>query len=393
MRLPAALAALLLPVALSCSPAPPAAAPDSVRAAVSAAVSAAASAPVSAPASAPASVPAAVSAAAPASASASASASAPDPATLTGLDRILADARRVEPLVATAEARRFVARTAILPRVAPRALLHDEKKTRAFTEREAEVLPPEERGALKRFVADEEFYYNTRYGSPLSYARALDMLWARGLSLPRGAKILDFGYGYAGHLRMLAGMGFDVTGVDVDPMLRALYAEPGDQGEVRGPEGEVGRMRLIHGRFPADRAVIAAVGGGYDLILSKNVLKKGYIHPDRPAEEKHLIRLGASDAVVLRAFFGALKPGGWMLVYNICPAPSPPDKPFIPWSDGRSPFSKAQWQAAGFRVVAFDVDDAAAIRALGRALLWDQGEDAWDIENDLSVLYTLVQRP
>jgi hypothetical protein len=192
---------------------------------------------------------------------------------------------------------------------------------------------------------------------------------------------------------MLAGMGADVTGVDVDPTLRALYADAGDQGEIRGPEGEAGRLRLLDGRFPADPATKAAVGAGYDLVISKNVLKKGYIHPDRPAQERHLIRLGVSDEVVLRSFFNALRPGGTMLVYNICPAPSPPDKPFIPWSDGRSPFSKAQWEAAGFRVAAFDQDDAAAIQALGRALGWDKGEDAWDIERDLSVLYTLVQRP
>ena len=67
-----------------------------------------------------------------------------------------------------------------------------------------------------------------RGGSPLSYARPLDILFSKGLALPQGAKALDFGHGYIGHLRLLATMGVDATGVDVDPLLTALYGEPGD---------------------------------------------------------------------------------------------------------------------------------------------------------------------
>src|SRR5207249_4308788 len=100
----------------------------------------------------------------------------------------------------------------------------------------------------------------------------------------------DFGYGYLGHLRLLASLGFDAVGVEVDPMLDALYAEPGDQGSIPGFGGaRAGSLHVLHGRFPADAAVTRAVGSGYDVIVSKNVLKKGYIHPDRPADEKKLI--------------------------------------------------------------------------------------------------------
>ena len=153
-------------------------------------------------------------------------------------------------------------------------------------------------------------------------------------------------------------------------------------------------MRLLEGRFPADPAIASAVGAGYDLVISKNVLKKGYIHPDRPAEEKFLIQLGASDEVVLKSFFDALKPGGKMLVYNICPALTPPDKPFIPWSDGRSPFTRQQREAAGFTVTVLEQDDTAAVRVMGHALGWgDDPEEKWDLDHDLSVLYTLVERP
>jgi hypothetical protein len=316
------------------------------------------------------------------------------PAPVNAIDQLRGDAKKLDALATTPEVKRFLAHVTTLPHLASRTLYHDEKKTRFYTEQQAAALPSAEKAALRTRVADEELYYNTRYGSPLSYSRPLDILFSRGLSLPPGAKVLDFGYGYVGHLRLLATMGVDATGVDVDPLLRALYSEAGDQGEIAGPGGEKGRVRLIDGRFPADPAVVAAVGVGYDLVISKNVLKKGYIHPDRPADEKLLIKLGASDEAVLKSFFDALEPGGKMLVYNICPAPTPPDKPFIPWSDGRSPFTRQQWEAAGFKVTVFDQDDTAAVRVMGHALGWgDDPEDKWDIDHDLSVLYTLVERP
>jgi hypothetical protein len=310
------------------------------------------------------------------------------------LDQLLLDAKKLDAIATRPEVKRFLAHTTTLPHIAPRTLYHDEKKTHFYTEQQASALPPAEKAALKTRVADEELYYNTRYGSPLSYSRPLDILFSKGLSLPQGARVLDFGYGYVGHLRLLATMGVDATGVDVDPFLTALYGQPGDQGDFQGPAGEKGHVRLLEGRFPADPALVTAVGTGYDLLISKNVLKRGYIHTYRPADEKFVIKLGATDEVVLKSFFAALKPGGTMLVYNICPALTPPDKPFVTWSDGRSPFSREQWEAAGFKVDVFDQDDTAAVRVMGHALGWgDDPEEHWDIDHDLSVIYTLVERP
>ena len=314
------------------------------------------------------------------------------PTTGSALDELRTSAPRVAATVTSDLARRFLDRVSTLPHQAPRTLLHDPDKARYFTEREAAALQPDERARLVAQVADEELYYTTKYGSPLSYARPLDILAAAGVTLGPGSKVLDFGYGYAAHLRLLATMGVDATGVDVDPLLRALYSQPGDQGVISGPAGESGHLRLLDGHFPSDATTVSAVGAGYDVVLSKNVLKRGYIHPERPADRRFLIDLGATDEVVLKSFFAALRPGGKMLVYNICPAPSPPDKPFVPWSDGRSPWPREQWEAAGFRVLAFDRDDAPAVRIMARALGWDVGEDAMDLERDLSVLYTLVER-
>lgn len=315
------------------------------------------------------------------------------PSGLAPVEEMRLHAGRLKAFVHTDGARAFLDAVTTLPKIAPRSLFHTADRSRYHTAREAEALSPAERAALVPLPADEELYYYTRFGTPLSYARPLDVAFSNGLSLPPGSKVLDFGYGYIGHLRMLASMGLEVTGIDVHPLLRALYSEPGDQGPVAGSSGRAGSVRLLDGHFPKDAGVVAAAGSGYRFVVSKNVLKKGYIHPDRPADPKHLIDLGAADQVVLKSFFDALAPGGLFLVYNICPAPSPPDRPFVPWSDGRSPFARSQWEGAGFEVIAFDVDDAAKVREMGRMLDWDKGPEPWDLEKDLSVLYTLVRRP
>lgn len=329
--------------------------------------------------------------------SSSGAAGALDPWKLRGVPRLVADAQRLTPFVKSDGTRSFLAHATALPNVATRTLYHDAEKAHYYTEAEVGALPADVRAKLTKVEQNEEDYYNTHYGSPLSYARPLDILFARGVSLPPGSKLLDFGYGYVGHLRLLASMGVHTTGVDVWPLLRPLYSWPGDQGEITGPAGEKGSIRLVDGYFPKDPQVVSVIGSGYDLVIAKNVLKKGYIHPDRPVPHpERQIQLGVSDEVALEGFFDALRPGGHFLIYNICPAPTPPDKPFVPYSDGRSPFTRAQWEAAGFELLVSDQDDTEAVRVMGRAIGWDQpydGEPGMDLVNDLSVLYTLVRKP
>ena len=206
-------------------------------------------------------------------------------------------------------------------------------------------------------------------------------------------KIFDFGYGTVGHLRLLAGLGADVTGLDVNPLLRALYGAPEDQGPVKSRRGRDGRLRLIDGRFPADKSVASNVGTNYDLIVSKNTLKRGYVHPERPVEPRQLLGLGVDDAQFVKALHDALKPGGRVMIYNICPAPSPPGQPYKNWADGRCPFAREVWESAGFRILAFDRDDSEAIRRVAHAALgWDQGESSIDLKSDLFAQYSLMER-
>lgn len=281
-----------------------------------------------------------------------------------GVVALRAEAAALRPLVQTDLAARYVEAAARLPPVATRTVVV----------------------AGKARVVDEEYYYTTRYGTPLAYARPLELLAGAGFDDVAGRRIVDFGYGGIGQLLTLASLGADVAGVDVDPLLRAMYADRD------GPFG-AGRLRTLEGRWPADPAVRDGVGGGYDLFLSKNVLKRGYIHPSQPVDEHKTIQLGVDDEAFLRAVLALLKPGGRMMIYNLAPAPAPAGKPYIPWADGRSPFPRELYERVGFRVVAFEVDDTAAARAMAHALGWDRGPDAMDLRNGLFAQYTLVTKP
>jgi hypothetical protein len=277
---------------------------------------------------------------------------------------IRAEAVSLRPLVTTALAQRFVDAAAVLPPIARRTV-HAGDKDKAV---------------------DEEYYYTTRYGTPLAYARPLELLARAGLSDVAGRRVLDFGYGGIGQLMMLASLGGDVVGVDVDPLLRAMYAD-------RDGRFGAGALHTVDGRWPADATVRGAVGSGFALILSKNVLKRGYIHPAEPVDERKTIRLGVTDEAFVRALFDALVPGGYVMIYNLAPAPAPPGKPYIPWADGRSPFPRELYERVGFRVLAFDVDDTAAARVMAHALGWDRGPEAMDLAHDLFAQYTLLTRP
>jgi hypothetical protein len=105
-----------------------------------------------------------------------------------------------------------------------------------------------------------------------------------------------------------------------------------------------------------------------------------------------LVHLGVSDSAFVAALARSVKQGGRVLIYNLCPAPAPAGKPYIPWADGRCPFPRELWTAAGFKVVEFDRDDSPAARAMGHALGWDQGEGGMKLDTDLFATWSLFQR-
>jgi hypothetical protein len=318
--------------------------------------------------------------------------------TLRGL---VNDANALQPLAKSSLAKRFLQATEYLSPVNPRPVFLNEQTREYFSAAEVAAMPEISRARLNKTELDEYRYYYTKYGSPLAYMRALDVAASAGINDVSGRRVLDFGYGSIGHLRLLASLGANATGIDPDSYLDALYSDPSDQGPYPTPttspsfRGSPGSVTLAHGSFPKDSRVTERVGRGYDLIMSKNTLKRGYVKPDRKADKRHLIDLGVSDDVFLSTIASTLNPGGKLVIYNIYPTPSGPKETYKPWADGRSPFSREQFEKAGLRVLAFELDDSAAIRQIGRALRWDKndkGELIDNLESNLFAMYTVVER-
>lgn len=314
------------------------------------------------------------------------------------IDTIQREARAVRPLMQTELAKRFLDSAADLPRPGARVVYFNRTTRDALTEDEAFERGTEEviRDGYERTELSERFFYYTRYGTPVAYARAIDLAAQNGLTGFDDQKVFDFGYGGIGHLRMLASLGAHAVGVDVDPVLDALYsANASDTGVVArakaAGDGSNGSLSVLRGQFPRDRAIKQGVGTGHALIISKNVLKLGYIHPERePPSPNMLIDLGVDDDSFLRATHDALRPGGLFVIYNLYPKPAGPDEPYKPWADGRSPFSKDAMERAGFEVIEYNRDDTDTARAMGEKLGWAA---QMNFEDDLFGMYTIARRP
>lgn len=319
----------------------------------------------------------------------------PDP--IPASRRMKAEALAMRDMMTTDLGRTFLEGARGLPVIAPRTVYREKKSRQWFSPaQKAAALAADPALEFIEMQIGDDRYYDTKYGSPVAYARAFDLLGKTGLKSFDGLHILDIGYGTIGHLRMLATMRADVTGLDVDSFLTALYSDPSDTGVIRNPEGEDGRITLVNGTLDDDD-VKRKVGDGYDLIIAKNTLKRGYIHPpaDVKVDPRQLVNLGLDDEAFLRTLFDALKPGGHLMIYNICPKQNDYEhgQPYSPWADGRSPFSREQFEKAGFRVGILDRDDSESCRAMAKILGWDQGEGAMDLQSDLFAHFTLVEKP
>lgn len=278
----------------------------------------------------------------------------------------------------------------------PREVYYKRETREAATPEEFAALPKDKAEGFELVSLDSKFYYHTRYGSPHAYARPLDLLCqamsADGLCFGPGKKVFDFGCGGVIPLRLLASMGVHAVGVDPDPLLRAYFRDPADVGPVGGSEeGVLGQLQFQSGYWPTDAAVKAAVGRDFDAIISKNTLKKGYVNPEKPVDPRTQVKLGVTDEAFVAELFDALKPGGVMVIYNICGGQS--EEVYNPSADGRNPFPRALWEKAGFTVLNYDTVDNAGVRVLGKALGWDVGSEPMDMEKDLFAWYSIVKKP
>lgn len=319
----------------------------------------------------------------------------PAPPTIT--QTMQAEAQALQPLMSSDAAKAFLSATSSLPLPEARTLYRSADRV-VLTTDQFDALSDEDKTKYKPREYDARFYYLTGYGTPMVYARPLDI----AASTPNspvaslaGKKILDFGYGTIGHLRLLASNGANVHGVEVEPLFKTLYSFPGDAGTIAGVNGAPsGSITLHHGQWPASPELAQSItaAGPFDLFISKNTLKRGYIHPEREADPRTLVHLGVDDDTFIRAMHDVLKPGGLALIYNICPAQAPADKPYIPWADGRCPFDRAALEKAGFEVIVFDQDDAEMLHKVWIAVGLNGKETAEELKASIFAEYTLLRR-
>jgi SAM-dependent methyltransferase len=312
-----------------------------------------------------------------------------DPAATSQPSDLPAEARTLQPLAHSALGRAFLKAAEGARPYTPRTVYRRGKAREWLGAAAFAKLTAAERAAWTPVTIDEETYQGLFYGSPLAYLLPLERLGGAGFGALRGKRVADFGHGGIGQLRLFGELGAEAVGIDVDPLQPVLYAASADQGPLGNAGGSV---KLVHGRFPADPRVVAAVGGGYDLFLSKNTLKRGYIHPAQKVDPRMLVNLGVDDAAFLRAVASALKPGGWFVIYNLSPAPNAAGKPYIPWADGRCPFSAEDLAAAGFETLVRDGVDDQAARALAVALGWDKPPVNMKLADDLFALVTIARK-
>ena len=299
-----------------------------------------------------------------------------------------AEARKLQSLAHSHLGQAFLKAAEGAPTYTPRTVYRRGKAREWLGASALARLAAADRAAWTPVTIDEDTYQGLFYGSPLAYLLPLERLGGAGFGALRGKRVADFGHGGIGQLRLFAELGSEAVGIDVDPLQPVLYSAPGDQGPL-GKAG--GSAKLVHGRFPADPQVVAAIGGGYDLFLSKNTLKRGYIHPAQKVDPRMLVNIGGDDAAFLKAVASALKPGGWLVIYNLSPAPNAAGKPYLPWADGRCPFSAKDLAAAGFETIVRDGVDDPAARALAAALGWDKPPVNMRLEEDLFTLVTIAR--
>ena len=123
-----------------------------------------------------------------------------------------------------------------------------------------------------------------------------------------------------------------------------LYVAKREQLDAETVRAEVARGRMGEEWTPSE----------CDVIVSRNTLKRGYVHPDREGVEAS-VRLGMDDEAFLAMLRGTLARGGLVVIYNTFDPAEPG-----PGADGRCPFERASFAAAGFEVLLLDEPDDAS---------------------------------
>ena len=253
------------------------------------------------------------------------------------------------------------------------------RPNRAITSADYEALPEEEREGWRAFEVTPDSYYATFYGTAAAYLPAVDfaataMDATDDADLFEGKRVLDLGYGQMGQLELLAACGAEVVGVEVDPILTMLYDDTQQPRAVENPAGDGGSVRVTECLWPNEESCRENVGGGYDVIISRNLLKRGYVKPEKLLGNYVPVAHGMSDAEACGHFYDALSPGGVLVIYSLGGKPDPAK----PWTDIANPWPLGAWESAGFEVVHHDLDVSPGAREMFVALGYRTAEEAED---------------
>lgn len=312
------------------------------------------------------------------------------------LDGLRAESARLASTIETEAVREWAAATDRLTPITPRSIWFRQEPRSLLSAAEYAALAEGDRAGYTERPITDQSYYATNFGTPLCYARCLDIAaQAGGLESFNDARVLDYGYGQMGQVRMLAACGAEVVGVDPSAGLRVRYSMPEDQGAYPAGASDSadepqGSVKLVTGFWPGEAETAAAVGTGFDVIIARNVLKHGYVHPIGEVPPGSQINLSCSDEEFLKAVFDALNPGGVMLIYNLG-GPRLRDGAYDPSADINCPWTRSSLEAAGFEVVAFDMDDSEPTRKHAVIFGWAQETDP--LGSQWFSLYTVLKRP
>ena len=291
----------------------------------------------------------------------------------------------------------FLAAAKTLQPIESRTIYYNRADRKALTENQFRKLGEADQGNFASLSVEDKLYYGY-YSTPLAWIRPIEILARNGVDSVDSKRILDFGFGNVAQLRMLASLGADVTGIEIAGGIhQAMYSHESDQGAVPKHSSEGiehnGNLKLAFGQWPSSSEMVTEVGRNYDLIVSKNVLKLGYIHPQKEVPKQMTIDLGVTDERFLNELFESLNPGGIVLVYNIHPSQSPDGQNYKPWAHGETPWKKIDVEKAGFDVVAWHVDDSSAIQSLGIKLGWrDSVKTREEFETGFRAMYTILKK-
>ncbi len=306
------------------------------------------------------------------------------------------EAHRVSEVVTHPAATEWLGKAGELPEALGVALFIGPREPGGFerevyTAQQALALSEDELADFRVVEYGPDRYYATNYGSPIAYAPMLELSALHaGIESFKGQRILDFGYGQLGQLEMLARCGAKVVGIEIDPVIDTLYRTTRISDDVRADDGTRGRVRLLLGDWFNDWDLQRDAGPGFDIILCRNVLKRGYVQPEEPMAGFDPIDIGGEPVDGALHIFHALEEGGIAVVYNLGAGNHRRgDGSYHAPADIRDPFGEDAWKEAGFEILAFEEDGSERMREVGVRLGWGTMDEL----ADFNVLYTIVRRP